>query len=126
MDSMNLILASQSPRRRELLSILGLPFTVVPASIDEIPLPGETPEIFVVRAAREKGMEVASRVSQSVVLSADTVGTIDCEILAKPQVEAAAARVPRKLSGRDHWGYTAGRSVNQVPQATVGGLDRQS
>src|SRR5205823_9549243 len=70
MDSMNLVLASQSPRRKELLSVLGLPFIVVPASIEEIPLPGETPEAFVVRAAREKGMEVASRVSQSVVLSA--------------------------------------------------------
>ena len=124
MDSMNLILASQSPRRRELLSILGLPFTVVPASIDEIPLPGETPEIFVVRAAREKGMEVASRVSQSVVLSADTVVTIDGEILGKPQDEADAARMLRKLSGRDHWVYTAVTIVNQVRQETVGGLDR--
>ena len=56
MDSMDLVLASQSPRRKELLSILGLPFTVVPASIEEIPLLGETPETFVARAAREKGM----------------------------------------------------------------------
>src|SRR5438094_10028008 len=100
MDSMNLVLASQSPRRKELLSILGLRFTVVPASIDEIRLPGETPEIFVVRAAREKGMEVASRVSHSVVLSADTVVTIDGEILGKPQDEADAARMLTKSSGR--------------------------
>src|SRR2546425_1497810 len=121
---MNLILASQSPRRRELLSILGLPFTVVPASIDEIPLPGETPETFVVRAAREKAMEVASRVSQSVVLSADTVVTIAGEILGKPQDEEDAARMLRKLSGRDHWVYTAITVVNQVRQETLDGLDR--
>ncbi len=101
MDSMNLVLASQSPRRKELLSVLGLPFIVVPASIEEIPLPGETPEAFVVRAAREKGMEVASRVSQSLVLSADTVVTIDGAILGKPQDEEEAARMLRKLSGRN-------------------------
>ncbi len=124
MDSMNLVLASQSPRRKELLSILGLPFTVVPAAIDEIPLPGETPETFVVRAAREKGMEVASRVSQSVVLSADTVVTIDGEILGKPQDEEDAARMLRKLSGRDHWVYTAVTIVNQVRQETLDGLER--
>src|SRR5215510_7091550 len=99
MDLMNLVLASQSPRRRELLSILGLPFTIVPASIEEIPHPGETAEAFVVRAAREKGIEVASRVSQSIVLSADTVVTIEGEILGKPQDEEDAVRMLRKLSG---------------------------
>src|SRR2546427_3349729 len=124
MDSMNLVLASQSPRRRELLSILGLPFTVVPASIEEIPLPGETPAAFVVRAAREKGMEVASRVSHSVVLSADTVVTIDGEILGKPQNERDAVRMLRKLSGRDHWVYTAVTIINQVRHETLDGLDR--
>jgi len=124
MDSMNLVLASQSPRRKELLSVLGLPFIVVPASIEEIPLPGETPEAFVVRAAREKGMEVASRVSQSVVLSADTVVTIDGEILGKPRDENEAARMLRKLSGRDHWVYTAVAVINQLRQQTLDGLDR--
>src|ERR1051326_5532144 len=69
--SMNLVLASQSPRRKELLPILGIPFEVIPASIDETPFPEETPEDFVARAAREKGVEVASRVSHSIVLSAD-------------------------------------------------------
>src|SRR5437762_4727774 len=124
MDSMNLVLASQSPRRKELLSVLGLPFIVVPASIEEIPLPGETPEAFVVRAAREKGMEVASRVSQSVVLSADTVVTIDNEILGKPTDKDDAARMLRKLSGRDHWVYTAVTIVNQARQETLEGLER--
>jgi septum formation protein len=124
MDSMNLVLASQSPRRRELLSILGLPFAVIPSSIEEIPLAGETPEAFVVRAAREKGMEVASRVSQSVVLSADTVVAIDGEILGKPQDEEDAVRMLRKLSGRDHWVYTAVRVVNQRQRQTLDGLER--
>src|SRR6266852_8094087 len=121
---MNLVLASQSPRRKELLSILGLPFTVMPASIEEIPLQGETAEAFVARAALEKGLEVASRVSHSVILSADTVVTIDGEILGKPTDEHDAVRMLRKLSGRDHWVYTAVCVVNQLKQETLEGMDR--
>src|SRR5437899_2238797 len=80
---MNLVLASQSPRRKELLSILGIPFSVVPSSIGEAPAAEEKPEEFVVRLAREKGVEVASRVSHSVILSADTVVTLDGVVLVK-------------------------------------------
>jgi septum formation protein len=121
---MNLILASQSPRRRELLAVLGFPFTVIPSSIDEVPSSGEGPETFVVRVAREKGMEVASRVSHSVVLSADTVVTIDDEILGKPANEADAISMLRRLSGRDHRVLTAVTLVNQPKQQTLEGLER--
>jgi len=121
---MNLVLASASPRRRELLAILGHPFTVMASSIDENPVPGDTPETFVVRAAREKAMEVASRVSQSVILSADTVVTIEGEILGKPRDEEDAVQMLRKLSGRDHWVYTAVTVVNQSRQETLNGLER--
>ena len=119
-----LVLASQSQRRKELLAILGLPFSVVPPSIDENPAQGENPETFVVRMAKEKGMEVASRVSQSIVLSADTVVVTDGEILGKPADEEDAVRMLRKLSGRDHWVYTAVCVVNQVKPETLEGLDR--
>jgi septum formation protein len=121
---MNLLLASQSPRRRELLEILGYPFTVVPSAIDETPMAGESPEAFVVRVARDKAMEVASRVTQSVVLSADTIVTIDGEILGKPVGEADAVRMLRKLSGREHSVYTAVTIVNQLKPETLEGLDR--
>lgn len=121
---MNLVLASQSPRRKELLSVLGIPFTAIPPSIDETARPGEDPETFVVRVAREKGMEVASRVSQSVVLSADTVVTIDGDILGKPSDTEDAARMLRKLSGREHWVYTAICIVNQANGRTLEAIDR--
>jgi septum formation protein len=121
---MNLILASQSPRRRELLAILGYSFTVIPSSIDEIPSSAETPETFVVRVAREKGMEVASRVSHSIILSADTVVTIDEEILGKPVDEADAVRMLRRLSGREHFVLTAVTLVNQSTEETLEGLER--
>lgn len=121
---MNLVLASQSPRRKELLGILGYPFTVVPSSIDETPTIGEDPEQFCIRVAREKGIEVASRVSQSVVISADTVVTVDREMLGKPTGEQDAARMLRKLSGRDHVVLTAVTIINQRKQETLEGLER--
>ena len=106
------------------MEVLGIPFTIVPSTIDETPQAGENPETFVVRVAREKGREVASRVSQSVVLSADTVVTIDGEILGKPLDNDDAFRMLRKLSGRDHWVYTAVSIVNQVKHESRDGLER--
>src|SRR5262245_2229888 len=119
-----LVLASQSPRRKELLSILGIPFSVLPAAIDETPAPGETPESFVVRVAREKCAETASRVSQSVVLSADKIVTVDDEILGKPMDEKDAIRMLQRLSGRRHSVYTAVCVMNQVKKETMEGLER--
>ena len=116
----NLVLASQSPRRRELLAILGHEFTVVPSSIDESPAPGEAPEEYVARVSREKGTEVASRVAGSVVLSADTVVTIDREILGKPTDNDDAVRMLRKLSGREHRVYTAVTVINQIKGRDAG------
>jgi septum formation protein len=120
----DLVLASASPRRKELLSILNIPFTVVPSSIDETPIAGESPETFVVRMAKEKCAEVASRVSHSVVLSADTVVTLDGEILGKPADVHDATAMLRKLSGRDHWVYTAICVLNQANDQILEGLDR--
>ena len=119
----NLVLASQSPRRRELLAILGHEFTVVPSSIDEMPAPGEAPEEYVARVSREKGTEVASRVAGSVVLSADTVVTIDGEILGKPTDNDDAVRMLRKLSGREHRVYTAVTVINQIKGEILEGLE---
>ncbi len=121
---MNLVLASQSPRRKELLELLGIPFTVIPSSIEEIPLAGEDPETYVIRVARDKGMDVASRVSQSVVLSADTEVAIDGQILGKPADAPDAFRMLRKLSGRCHAVYTAVCVIDQRTNETREGLDR--
>jgi len=118
-----LVLASQSPRRKELLGLLGIPFEVIPAEIAEIPREGESPEKFVVRAAHEKGIEVASRVSNSVVLSADTVVTIDGKILGKPFDEADAVRMLHQLSGRQHRVYTAVCVIDQPNSNVFQGLE---
>src|SRR5262249_51808228 len=90
---------------------------------DETPLAGEDRAAFLNRAARDKGMEVASRVSQSVVLSADTVVTIDNEILGKPEDDRYAERMRCMLSYREKWPYTAVAVVNQSRQDTLDGID---
>lgn len=93
-----LILASQSPRRRELLERAGIPFTVRPSGVPEQPGPGESAADYVRRLSREK----ASSVEGEFVLGADTVVVVDDEILEKPEDEAHAVAMLRKLSGRAH------------------------
>jgi septum formation protein len=95
---MTVTLASQSPRRRELLAQLGLALDVRPAHADETPRPGEAPRAYVERLAREKARAVAG----AVVLGADTTVAVDGRILGKPDDAADAARMLRALSGRAH------------------------
>ncbi len=102
MSEFNLILASASPRRQELLSQLGTPFTVLPADIDERHHPGEVPRDYVRRMARTKAQHVAQAHPDAWVLGADTIVTIDDRILGKPQDAADAAAMLWALSGRVH------------------------
>jgi septum formation protein len=95
------VLASQSPRRAEILRQAGIPFTVRAVSIDETPLPGEKPEDYVVRLAEGKALAVACEPGE-VVLGADTTVVIDGEMLGKPADAADAHRMLAKLSGRRH------------------------
>lgn len=100
LEPRSLILASASPRRRELLAGLGLRFTVRAAEIDETPRPDEAPDVYVLRLAREKA-RTAARPGE-LVLAADTSVVIEGEILGKPRDDADAARMLRLLSGREH------------------------
>ena len=109
-----LVLASASPRRRDLLTQAGYRFEVHPAHIPEDPLPGEDPIAYVTRLAREKAEEVYRGLTTAnpkpeengqsplAVLGADTTVTLDNMILGKPEDAADAARILRLLSGRTH------------------------
>jgi septum formation protein len=113
-----LVLASASPRRRELLTQAGFTFQVHPADIPEDPAPGEDPVAYVTRLAREKAQFVFRQLVEDsmnplranserlappqVVLGADTTVTLDNAILGKPSDAADAARMLRLLSGRTH------------------------
>ncbi len=100
-----IILASQSPRRRELLALYGLPFEVEPSLADEEHVCGGGRE-RVRELARRKCKEVAQRHPGRLVLAADTLVCVDDRVLGKPRDEADAARMLRLLSGRAHEVYT--------------------
>jgi septum formation protein len=105
-----LILASSSPRRAEILSALGIPFRVVPASVDETIRPGESALAAASRLALEKASEVSSRHPEDWVLAADTLVFFpDGRILGKPADDREAAAMLRQLSGREHEVVTATR-----------------
>src|SRR5215470_139967 len=97
-----LVLASASPRRQELLRNAQISFEVKPAHIAEDPLPGEEPQACAERLAREKALVIARQRPHDPVLGADTVVAVEGEILGKPLDAADAARMLRKLSGRQH------------------------
>lgn len=96
----HLVLASGSPRRRDLLAGLGLRPEVRPVDIDESPRPGEHAATYVARLAREKAVERAA--PGELVLAADTVVALDGQLLGKPKDRDDARRMLRQLSGRGH------------------------
>ena len=98
---MNLILASQSPRRRELLGLFGRPFTVQAADIDETMDENKSPLDEVARVSREKAAAVAAS-EEDIVIAADTIVVCCGRVLGKPHSEAQAGEMLRLLSGRDH------------------------
>lgn len=102
----SLVLASQSPRRAELLKNAGFEFTVRASSIDETVRPGENPEQHVERLAWEKANSVPGSADE-IVLGADTIVLIDGEVLGKPRDPADAERMLTLLSGRKHEVLTA-------------------
>jgi septum formation protein len=98
---MQLILASQSPRRKELLGLFHIPFTVQVADIDEAMDPGQDPAQEVARVSKLKAMAVG-REPEDVVIAADTIVVLGGQILGKPTDEAHARAMLTALSGRDH------------------------
>ena len=111
-----LTLASTSPRRRQLLEMLGIPLRVVPSNVPEVRLPTETPLDYVERLAREKALGVRGRL----VLGADTTVIVRDEVLEKPVDEADALRMLGKLQGRTHQVVTSVALVasGRIHQAT--------
>ena len=104
-----LFLASASPRRRELLTQIGVPFSLLSVSIDETPGMAEAPDAYVQRLAREKALAGLAQVDQdsACVLGADTTVVLDQQILGKPADKADALAMLQALSGREHQVMTA-------------------
>lgn len=98
---MKLILASQSPRRKELLGLLGLPFEIQVPCADETMVPGADPAQQVAEVSQRKALATAAN-PEDVVIAADTIVVCDGEILGKPKNEEDACRMLQMLSGRSH------------------------
>jgi septum formation protein len=96
-----LVLASQSPRRRELLALLGVDFEVSPANVDESPTASELPEDYVIRVATNKARALVLAARQA-ILAADTAVVLDGELLGKPATAEGARSMLQRLSGRPH------------------------
>jgi MAF protein len=101
-----LILSSGSPRRRQLLPLLGLPFVIKTASIDERTLDGEPPTEFVLRMSQTKALAISDARPDELVVAADTTVVIDGDVLGKPNGPDDAARMLRRLRGRAHVVYS--------------------
>ena len=106
MQARQLILASTSPYRREVLARLGVPFTTVAPAVDEQPRPGESPSELVRRLALAKAREVAGRHRQALVLGGDQVLACESRILGKPQTAARAAEQLSFLAGKTGFFHT--------------------
>ena len=102
MEQPRIVLASASPRRRELLDLVGIRHTVVPADIDESMVGVELPDAHAERLAREKAAIVAERHPEALVIAADTIVVVGERILGKPRTEREAAEMLRVLSGETH------------------------
>jgi nucleoside triphosphate pyrophosphatase len=107
MSTPRVILASQSPRRRELLDLIGIAHEVRPADIDETLLPGEQPSAYAERLAREKAAAIAQQEPDAIVIGSDTIVVVDGDVLGKPLDDAEAKRMLRRLADRSHVVMTA-------------------
>lgn len=111
-----LILASGSPRRRDLLARLDLPFVVVSADVAEDPLPGESPAAMAQRLSQHKARAVAARCPGAVVLACDTVVALGDTVMGKPDGAHGAVTMLHQLRGRQHQVLTAVTSLNTLDQ----------
>ena len=106
MRNLSLILASASPRRRALLSLLGLPFRVVEADVEEEQLEGESPQGMVMRLSRAKAEAVATGTQEGIVIACDTIVVAEGEVLGKPADPEEARGMLRRLRRREHRVYS--------------------
>lgn len=118
-----LVLASSSPRRKELLGHFGLPFSIMVPEVDESLLPGEDPPAHVGRLAAAKAKAVAGETGEGLIIAGDTVVVLDGEIIGKPEGPEEARRMLRRLSGRTHSVYSgvavADASTGEMRTAVV-------
>jgi septum formation protein len=111
---MRFILASQSPRRRELLASIGLTFDVMPSDVPEVHQPGESPEEYVARLSRDKAAVISAKETNAWIIAADTTVLLGEELLEKPADADDAKRMLATIAGKTHIVYTGVTLQNAV------------
>lgn len=109
---MNIILASASPRRKEILENANVKFKIMSSDIEELTLDGESPCQMVMRLAFEKGIDIANKQKSDLVISADTIVVLDNNVLGKPKDEKEARYMIESLSGKTHQVITGISLIN--------------
>lgn len=124
-ETQKLILASTSPRRRELITQLGLPFECIAVDVDETPRANESPEEMVQRLSRAKAAQAVTAHPDAIIVAADTIGAINDTILGKPTDANDAAHMLKQLRNRAHVVYSGvvvargERAIQQIATTTV-------
>jgi septum formation protein len=118
MNSLQLILASSSPRRKKLLTQIGWPFMVIPSKVKEI-FPDENPETAVQSLARQKAESVADGKTDSLVIAADTIVVLDGRVLGQPGSSEEAMEMLKSLSGLSHDVYTGVYLIRTDQEAMI-------
>ena len=116
---MSVILASTSPRRRELLALLGIKFEIIPPAAEEIPFPGLSPREQAKQFALDKALSIARRHPDDLVLGSDTVIEIDGTLVGKPRDLHDADTMLRQLRGRSHHVHTGIALIHETAYVTV-------
>lgn len=109
---MDIVLASSSPRRKELLENLNVDFKVIPSSIEEVMIPNEKPEALAMRLAFTKAFDIANKNENKVVIGADTIVVLDNDVLGKPKDEKDAFNMLKNLSNTYHQVITGISVIN--------------
>jgi MAF protein len=125
--SERLVLASASPRRRQLFSLLGMPFIATAADVDEEIEGGESPQEMVCRLSLAKAKAVALSYPENLIVAADTIVVLDGDVLGKPADEAEAVAMLRRLRGRKHtvlsgvtvYHRASGRAITELTESAV-------
>ncbi len=117
--SRQLVLASASPRRAELLKSMGLDFKIVPGDVDESLGISEKPQDHVLRLSQEKARAVKNEYPEACILGADTIVVIEDDILGKPADRSEARQMLKRLSGRIHEVYTGFTLINPSPRTLI-------
>jgi septum formation protein len=124
MEKPRLILASQSPRRKQLLELAGLRFTIIPSAVDEDRIDITAPEKLVKTLAEAKAKDVAGGYPESWVLGADTIVLIDGEILGKPASTETARQMIQQLNGQTHEVFTGYAICCDTQKTCISGFEK--